>query len=114
MADWPATLPLFEADGAQFQPGRRGRRFEVDEGPAKQRQVNTKAVETANLQLRCDADARAVFDTFYAGQCGGIWFTNFTHPRTGMVTRARFVVGKEPVYSVDPPYWVIAMTLEIE
>jgi hypothetical protein len=114
MASWPNNLPKFRATGAQFVPGKRGKRFEVDEGPAKQRGVNTKSVETATLQLRCTVGERAIFDDFYADVSGGDWFDNFKHPRTGAMTQARFVVGKEPNYTADVPYWLISVTVEIQ
>jgi len=114
MASWPAALPKFRASGAQFVTGKTGRRFETDGGPAEQRKMSTYAIEAAMLQLRCTLDQRITFDQFYAALSGGDFFDDFVHPRTGLTTRARFVVGKEPTYVPSAPYWDITVHLEIE
>lgn len=116
MTAFPNDLPLPRANGAGWNLGKGGSRFETDSAIAKQRATTTAAVGVLSLVYRC---TKAQMETlagpagFYYGAAGqgGVWF-DFTHPFTGAAGQARFMVGQEPKITAVPPKFDVAVTLE--
>jgi hypothetical protein len=117
MTAWPANLPEPLFKGFSRAPGRRGRRFEVDEGPAKQSMTTTAALSRVTLVYKCTKTEEANLQSFAAdpngGAGGGAWFT-FTQPFTRAIVNARFIIGSEPATAENSPYFMVTVTLEVD
>jgi len=117
MTAWPSNLAKPQFKGFGHVAGRRARRFEPDEGPAKQRTITTAALHRVTLVYFCTVVESAAIFSFFAdpngGAGGGAWFT-FLQPFTGATVNARFVVGSEPSEVEEAPHFNVTVTLEVD
>lgn len=113
---WPISLPQIPLrDGYRETEPDVVRRFETDEGPAKQRPRFTTGVRPFVLQIEMDIDQVATFDTFYRDTLrdGNIPFA-WKHPRTQVNTNFRFVGGQpQKVRPMGGRNWRVTMILEV-
>ena len=116
MTAWP-VLPHPQFNGFTIVPLRRARRFEVDEGPAKQGTVTTVSRFRVTVPYECTVAELSAIMSFFAdpegGAGGGAWFA-FTQPFTGATVNAQFPVGSEPSAVGAAPHFNVTVTLEVD
>ena len=111
------VLPVPQFNGITVIPLKRARRFEVDEGPAKQSMVTTAALFRVTIPYECTPAEMSAIMSFWAdpaGGAGGGRFFPFTQPFTGATVNARFVVGSEPSGTGAAPHFNVTVTLEVD
>ncbi len=69
IAIWPDSLPLPERDTWQLQPQDARRKRQSDAGPPAYRRRFSSVARTVTLSLLLSRDQKAVFDTFFHGDC---------------------------------------------
>jgi len=95
MATWPATFPGPALNTLKETPPDNTIRTKMDKGPHKVRRRTTANIRPISFGLKLTAAQTAELDTFYdTTTFSGADEFDYTHPRTGVAVKARFV---------DPP-----------
>lgn len=108
MAVWSDKFVILR-DSFQETPGDRVIRSQMDVGPAKKRRRSILAPKSVNFTVKVEIEDYDEFENFYLDNDIGVF--DFKHPRTGQMTRARFV--SVPTASLNEVFYTIPVQLEI-
>lgn len=111
MATWPSNFcPLIGS--YQESPPDNIIVSSMDVGPAKYRRRTTADVRPISFSLFLKKDDVAVLDNFYVNEVfSGADEFDFTHPRTGVMHKARFTA--QPQYRSRSIGYDVSIQLEI-
>jgi hypothetical protein len=113
MSTWPATLPPPVLNSLRETPPMNTIRSTVDKGPAKVRRRTTANVRNISFTLLLSPALVETLDIFYVTTTfSGADEFDYTHPRTGVACKARFV--SQPEYSErEGVLYTVPIALEI-
>lgn len=98
MPTWPGTLPQTPLEQAYEETMRPSQvRSSINGLPIVQRQRSPGYAKPINLMLQMTSAQVDTFQSFYRTDLGnGAISFNWTHPRTNVIVRVRFIGGQVP------------------
>lgn len=108
MTTWPSTLKILK-DNFSESPPDRVIRSSMEIGPAKIRRRSSSAIRPVQFKMMLNDTQLTAFETFY--EANDALSFDFTHPRTSVVWKARFV--EVPSVSVKETLYSVFVKLEL-